>query len=279
MKMKKLLKIYLFSILMVFWAAGSAFAISLGTNITIPDGVGYGTGWYSDTHEDEEVEPNCVANQSWDLESFFLDGTTLTMVGGFDFENGYGGYQSGDIFIDTNGDAQYGSDYTKWQSTDGYQETSNNFGYEYALHLNFASSGNTYTVYNLNPSSILSVYYSQNEKSNPLSYVSGGDDLGTGDFAYTTGLNDSDVGGLVGDVGGNPSHNAVAIDLGYLITAIAPTGDNLDNFTAHFTEGCGNDNLMGSGSVPVPEPATVMLLGTGLLGMIAFGRKRFNKKV
>jgi hypothetical protein len=29
---------------------------------------------------------------------------------------------------------------------------------------------------------------------------------------------------------------------------------------------------------PVPEPSTVMLVGAGLLGMIAFGRKRFNKK-
>jgi hypothetical protein len=34
----------------------------------------------------------------------------------------------------------------------------------------------------------------------------------------------------------------------------------------------------GSTSSPVPEPSTVMLVGTGLLGMIAFGRKRFNKK-
>ena len=44
-----------------------------------------------------------VTGQQWDLEGFFLSGSELTMVGGFDFENGeYASghtYLAGDIFI------------------------------------------------------------------------------------------------------------------------------------------------------------------------------------
>ena len=256
--MKQLSKVVVIAVLSVLFL--SSYALALGTNITIDDLRGY--AGLAPGGEDQETEPGMINTQAWDLEGFFLDGSTLTMVGGYDFKDGQssGGktYLSGDIFIDINGDAQFGIS----DPDSGVL----NYGYEYVLDLDFNTR--TYDVFALNEtSSLLPVQESYNEpESDPWRYDSGGTLLYEGlGLIYTEfgTLTDANTGFLGG------AHNAVAVDLAFLGLGV--------DFTSHFTIGCGNDNLMGQGTTPVPEPASMLLLGSGLLGLAGL-RRRFKRQ-
>jgi hypothetical protein len=263
--MKSAIKILTACATLILSLHGYTLALDLGRNITIPDGTYSGTNWYGD-HEDNEVEPNNVANQSWDLEGFFLSGTTLTLVGGYDFLNGNDRQKSGDIFIDVDVDAIHGSSATGLDNLtkDGYQIIKNSYGYDYVLDMDFTTE--TYSVYQIDSDTQLeSVFYRQNDGSNAWLYTQDGEEILSGiAFSYLTGLTDSDVDGLTGNF-----HNAVSVDLGFLSHGTA--------FTSHFTMGCGNDNLMGQ-AVLAPEPATLALFGIGLICLAGIGRKKLQRK-
>ena len=252
--------------------AGNASATIFGENITIYDGTEDSTHTGTNIgREDGETEPGMVNSQAWDLEGFFQKGNELSMVGGYNFVTGEGLFESGDIFLSIDDTFGSGAAPSGFVASNGNWEEESNFGYEYVIDLNFSDLNNlTYEVLKLDPTdTTLTAWYPANENdtpgSNPWRYVSGGEQVenGTGTFEFFSGLTNADTGFLGG------SHYALTgFDLSFLgIEA---------EFYSHFTMGCGNDNLLGQGTTaPVPEPATMLLFGTGLVGLAgAYRRKK-----
>jgi hypothetical protein len=263
-------------------ATGTLMATPFGINVTMSDGNYSGSGWYSNREDQEtETNPATVTSQAWDLEGMFMHGTQLTLVGGYDFKNGVTwsdgyNYRSGDIFIDVNGDADYGpanagTGATHYGSGPHAATTANTFGYDYVLDLNYTTM--TYNVLALSTSSLVTRVVDV-ESSNPWTYYSGGTAvLGYQNvaFTYTAGLTNAFT-GFQGDgtnstswsTGTNNTHYALAVDLLFIAGADA---------TIHYTMECGNDNLMGYTHVP-DAGATALLFGLGLAALVGFRRKR-----
>ena len=70
--------------------------------------------------------------------------------------------------------------------------------------------------------------------------------------------------------------NAGTLTFNFPISGI-PGYDNWPHWGFHWNMQCGNDVVEGT-PTPVPEPSTMLLLGSGLLAFVGF-RKRFKKSV
>ncbi len=240
---------------------------------------GFNGGPYGTGAEDNETEYNSTRSQAWDLEAYSIIGSTLYMIGGYDFESGIGSSgRPGDLFIKIGGAAGY--------TPTGSASTVKNgdyYDYNYAVRLTGSLAGSSVNVQPLLGSSRLKTVDNDYMGSNPWKYYGSGTTPDPNTFAteivYYEDLTATQVGDLTGvtdlrgDSGWHPnqSHNVLAIDLGFLSDISAGT-----EVYFSYTMECGNDMMKGSydGGFRTPDGgATLMLLGMCLSALGVAARK------
>jgi len=276
----------------IFLTTGVIVGLAHGAfaaDITVSDGSthpGIGPGF-----EDQENEPAASFAQKWDLEALVLEGSTLSIIGGFPMlthNSGFSGFKLGDLFIDTDGNFVGPPLSRDVQPEPDTFLRNGDFGYEYVVRFNRTGTTSASQVIvgfdvikltdnsRLRPIMYPDGMYPTLDDSNPYQYKDeeGGaliDIVGSGSFSYVINKTDQEIEDLYDVVVKGDVHNVLTLDFNSGINPLLLASD------LHLTMGCGNDNILGhlsGGGQDAPDGgATLVLLGLGLASLTFVGRK------
>lgn len=213
--------------------------------------------------ENNTVQFNAVADQTWDLESFDLTGSSLSMTGGFNFLTGMGTHATtpfpmGDIFVYLGTEAPY----TVPSVDDHNGPWTGEDNWDFVIHFDRGTDNN---IRNTLGSGV--GYEILANGAAAESYTGGSQSLNQGlPWLVTEGFSPSEFANFSNSPDAEGNHYTIG---GIDVSSILSAGQS---FYLHTTMKCGNDVLWGQASVPDGGSA-LALLGLGI-GAIGFFRNR-----